>query len=83
MKAVIAVVALLLIAVGCSKLTLDNYAKLKVGMSYSEVTALFGSPASCDDMAGFRSCTWGDEKRHVSVRFAGDKVVLYSAENIQ
>lgn len=83
MKSVIAVIALLPFAVGCSKLTLDNYAKLKLGMPYSEVTALFGGPASCDDMAGFKSCTWGDAKRHVTIRFAGDKVVLYSAENIQ
>ncbi len=83
MKAVVVVVALMLIAGGCSKLTLENYAKLKVGMRYSEVTALLGGPASCDDMAGFKSCKWGDEKRHVTVRFAGDQAVLYSAENLQ
>jgi len=77
----LAVVALL--AVGCSKLTAENYAKVKTGMTYSEVTAILGSPASCDEAAGFKSCRWGDDKRHATVRFAADKVILHSAENIR
>ncbi|MEW6514550.1 MAG: outer membrane protein assembly factor BamE [Pseudomonadota bacterium] len=83
MKAVVALISLIVIAGGCSKLTMENYAKLKMGMTYSEVTALLGSPVSCDDVAGFKSCQWGDDKRHVSVQFAGDKTVLYSAENLK
>jgi outer membrane protein assembly factor BamE (lipoprotein component of BamABCDE complex) len=68
---------------GCSQLTAENYAKVKVGMSYGEVTSILGAPASCDEAAGFRSCRWGDEKRHATVRFAGDKVVLHTATNIR
>jgi hypothetical protein len=79
--AIVAIVALL--AAGCSRLTAENYGKVKVGMSYAEVTAVLGSPASCDDAAGFRSCRWGDEKRHATVRFVGDRVVLHTAENIR
>ena len=75
--------ALALVVAGCSKFNAANYAKVKVGMSYSEVTAILGSPASCDEVAGFKSCRWGDESRNITVRFAGDQVVLYSAENVR
>ena len=79
--AAIALVALLM--GGCSKLTAENYAKLKVGMSYQEVTGILGSPAGCNDLAGFKSCTWGDEKRHITVQFAADRVMLFSAQNVR
>ena len=67
----------------CSKVTAENYAKVKAGMEYKEVTAILGNPDRCDDLAGFKSCTWGDAKSHVNVRFAGDKAILHSAENIR
>ncbi len=79
--AVVALVALLV--VGCSKLTAENYAKLKAGMSYQDVTGILGSPAACDDLAGFKSCTWGDEKRHIKVQFVAERVMLFSAQNIR
>jgi len=69
--------------VACGKINAENYAKLKAGMSYAEVTAILGSPASCDDTAGFKACRWGDAKSGISVRFVADKVVLHSAENIK
>jgi hypothetical protein len=53
------------------------------GMESMEVTAILGSPDRCDDLAGFKSCTWGDAKSHVIVRFAGNKAILHSAENIR
>lgn len=68
---------------GCnSKLTLDNYNKISMGMSYDEVTTLIGKPEKCDDVLGMRSCNWGDDKASVSVSFAGDKVLLFSAQNL-
>jgi hypothetical protein len=81
MRIALALAAVVLTAAGCSKLTPENYAKVKVGMSYNEVTAILGGPDSCDDTAGFKSCRWGDDKRHVTVRFAGEKVIVHTAEN--
>ena len=78
-----ALLAAALLAGGCSKVNAGNYAKLKVGMSYQETTAILGSPAGCSDTAGFRTCKWGDEKGSITVRFAADKAVLHSAENIR
>jgi hypothetical protein len=73
----------LLLALGCSKLTLDNYNKITTGMSYEEVTQLIGSPDSCNDVMGVRNCVWGDEKRSVSVSFLGGKVLLFASNNLK
>jgi len=47
------------------------------------VKSILGEPARCDDLVGFKSCRWGDESRNITVRFAGDRVVVYSAENVR
>ena len=44
-RTALAAAALLLLA-ACSKLTLANYDRVKVGMAYEEVTALLGKPAA-------------------------------------
>jgi outer membrane protein assembly factor BamE (lipoprotein component of BamABCDE complex) len=70
-------------AAGCCKLTPENYAKLKPGLSYAEVKTILGDPVRCDDLMGFKSCRWGDDSRSITVRFAGDQILLYSAENVR
>lgn len=52
-------------------------------MEYKEVISILGNPASCDDVIGFKSCKWGGEKSHITVRFAGDAVIMSSAENLR
>jgi outer membrane protein assembly factor BamE (lipoprotein component of BamABCDE complex) len=79
----VALAAVAILLSGCSKLTPENYAKLKPGLTYAEVKSLLGEPARCDDLVGFKSCRWGDDRRSITVRFAGDQVVLYSAENVR
>lgn len=75
--------ALLLLVLGCSPLTQENYNKINVGMSYDEVTALIGKPESCDDVMGVRNCVWGDEKRSAQVGLVADKVLLFSSNNLK
>ena len=79
----VALAAVAILLSGCSKLTPENYAKLKPGLTYAEVKSILGEPTRCDDLVGFKSCRWGDESRNITVRFAGDQVVLYSAENVR
>ena len=74
---------LLLVMLGCSKVTLENYNKISVGMSYDEVTQLIGPPDECDDVMGVRNCRWGDEKRSINVSFVGSKVLLFASSNLQ
>ncbi|MFT3735281.1 MAG: hypothetical protein QM776_09680 [Rhodocyclaceae bacterium] len=74
--------ALVLVLTACSKLTLANYERVSVGMSYDEVVSILGKPTSCNDVLVTRSCRWGDEKRGVSVRFVGGKVLVRSADGL-
>jgi len=76
-------VLILFIAAGCSRFTMDNYNKIKGGMTYNEVVSILGSPDKCNDVIGIRSCVWGDEKKSINVSFVGDKVLLFSANNIR
>lgn len=79
----LALIALATLLLGCSKLTLENYQQIRIGMSYDEVVALIGKPARCDDLMGLRSCTWGDASGGAQVSFAGGKVILFSSTNLK
>ena len=75
--------SLALLLAACGKLNVENYDKLKSGMSYEEVKRILGPPAKCSDVLGVKQCSWGDETRHVDVSFIGDQVLIFSAENIR
>ena len=76
-------ISLALLLVACSKLSVENYDKLKVGMPYAEVTQILGAPAQCSDVLGAKHCRWGDDQRYVEVNFIGDQALIFSAENIR
>jgi hypothetical protein len=79
----IALLASLLLAAACTRLTAENYDKLRMGMSYAEVKALLGDPERCSDVLGAKRCVWGDDQKHISVNFVSDRAILFSAENIR
>ena len=72
-----------LLASGCSRLTVENYDKIRVGMRYDEVKQLLGAPDACSDVLAVKSCTWGDEQRHIKVNFVADQVVLFNSSNLR
>ena len=74
-RIILAMTAMALL-LGCSKLTMENYTKLKAGMTYAEVVKLLGKPDSCSEALFVRNCTWGSEKKNISVNFMNDKVML-------
>lgn len=75
-------VACLALTIGCSKVTTENYDKIKMGMQYDEVIAFLGQADQCDGAMGIKNCTWGNEDRHIMVNFAGDRVILFSAKKL-
>ncbi|THF60950.1 hypothetical protein [Pseudothauera rhizosphaerae] len=75
--------ALALPLAACSKVTADNYSRLKPGMAYEDVRGILGKPDKCSDLLAARSCTWGDDKSYISVTFVGDQAVLFQSENIR
>jgi len=80
---ILAVAVLALAITACSKVTHENYQKVKAGMTFDEVKGILGNPDKCSDAMGMKSCVWGDEKRHITIGFLGDKVALTAAENIR
>lgn len=79
------IILLVLVAMllGCSKLTVENYAKIKTGIEYSEVVRILGKPDSCSEALFVKSCTWGNEQKNITVNFVGDKVILSASKNIK
>jgi hypothetical protein len=75
-------ILILFVVAACSRVTMDNYNKIKGGMTYDEVMNILGSPNKCNDVIGLKSCVWGDEKKSITVGFVGDKVIIFSANNI-
>lgn len=71
------------LAAACTRLTAENYAKLRIGMRFDEVKAILGAPDRCSDVLGAKSCVWGDETRNVRVNYIGDQTVLFTAENLR
>jgi hypothetical protein len=77
------ILALFLIsAVGCSKISKENYGKLKVGMAYEEVVSILGSPGSCSETLGTKSCVWGSDKRQIKVAFIAAKAIAFSNKGL-
>jgi hypothetical protein len=73
---------LAVVLTACSRLSLENYDRLGVGMSYAEVIDILGKPDQCSDAMLVRTCRWGTDTRHASVNFVADKLVLHSAEGL-
>ena len=82
-RCTIFVVAGLVLAACGSKVSLENYGKLRTGQSYEDVTQILGDPARCDEILGIRTCVWGDEQRGISVNFVAGQVMLLSAKNLK
>ncbi len=72
-----------LVLTACSKLTVENYDKLTMGMSYQQVTDIIGSPVSCDEVIGTRTCEWGDETANVHATFISDKAIAFTHKGLK
>ncbi|PCJ37877.1 MAG: DUF3862 domain-containing protein [Moraxellaceae bacterium] len=83
MKRILITIALAIILTGCGKLTLENYNKINPGMDYDRVIDLLGEPTGCDGMLGAKSCTWGEDGKHIKVKFIADNVVLFSQAGLK
>ena len=79
----LALLSVALFLTACSKVTVENYDKLKAGMSYEEVKQILGQPTKCGDVLGVKHCVWGEDKQHVDVSFIGDQAVIFTAENLR
>ncbi|KFL34278.1 MULTISPECIES: outer membrane protein assembly factor BamE [unclassified Sulfurospirillum] len=72
-----------LIFTGCTKVSKENYDKIQVGMSYTQVTDILGKATHCDAMVGVSDCTWGDAKHYIKVKLVADKVMFMHSVGIE
>jgi len=79
---IIMIFAMLFALTACSKLTRENYDKIKVGMELAEVENIIGTADACDEALGTKSCTWGNKEKNIKIKFVADKVVLPSANGL-
>ncbi|MFC6440143.1 DUF3862 domain-containing protein [Bowmanella sp. JS7-9] len=83
MKKYLLSAALIMSLTGCSKLTVENYDKLKMGMTFEQVTDIIGKPDQCEARFGTNSCIWGErEKRFIQVNFIAEKAVLFEKQGL-
>ena len=66
----------------CSKLTQENYEKIKLGMKYEEVVDILGQAQECDSSIGVTNCRWESNGKYIKIQFIADKVVLFSAKGL-
>ncbi|TMP88176.1 DUF3862 domain-containing protein [Pseudoalteromonas ruthenica] len=66
----------------CSKVTLENYDQLSVGMDKTEVEALLGEADACEKKALHTNCIWGSESKNIQITLVSDKVTLYSEKGL-
>jgi protein involved in sex pheromone biosynthesis len=82
MKTVFALLAAALLLAACSKVTQDNFAKIRDEMSEQEVHAILGSPteSSSTTVLGISGTTsrWVSSDAEITIRFLGGKVALKS-----
>lgn len=79
----IALLGVCLLVVACTRITQENYSKIKVGMDHNAVEALIGKPTECSAALGVSSCKWVDGVSSISVQYAGDRVAIYSADGLK
>ena len=71
---------LLMTAIGCSRLTQENFNKVQEGMSMAEVIAILGEPTDAKSAGvgplSATTATWEDDTARINIKFLNDKVQL-------
>lgn len=67
---------------GCSKVTVENYDKIDLGMEYQQVLDIIGEPDTCDAGMGTKKCVWGDKEKNITITFVADKVIAPSMKGL-
>lgn len=76
------IIAATLSLAACSKVTLENYEKIEVGMDKAEVEAILGTADNCVEKTLHTNCVWGDESKNIEITLVSDKVTIYSKHGI-
>ncbi|MEM1177552.1 MAG: hypothetical protein AAGM22_04355 [Acidobacteriota bacterium] len=76
--------AALLVAIGCSRLTQENFNLVEKGMTFEEVQTILGAPTESKSVGigplSGTAATWDDGKTRIEIKFVNEKVQLKSLE---
>ena len=87
----IVVVGFLVAMPGCgSKVTAENYAKIKDGMTVEQVTDILGKGKESSGVSGAigdltgsaKVMKWGDDEKSITITFVNDEVTLKVASGL-
>ena len=53
-----------------------------MGQDYDEVVKILGKADECSEVIGIKNCSWGGDKKYIKVKFAGNRVILFSAHGL-
>ncbi|AOT08363.1 hypothetical protein [Pseudoalteromonas luteoviolacea] len=81
MKKLLAMIALISLT-ACSKVSIENYEKISVGMEKTELEQVLGSADSCEEKTLHTNCVWGDESKNITVTLVSDRVTLFSKKGL-
>lgn len=84
------VACMLLIVVGCSKVSQESYEKIETGMTVSQVESILGEGTeessvggAVGDLSGSAEVlSWGDENKSITVTFVNGKVVAKAQKGL-
>lgn len=82
MKQFLLALSALVLLTACGKINSENYQTIELGMDYSEIETLLGSPTECDETLGIKQCQWGDDSKYINVKFVASKVTIYSKKGL-
>ncbi|CCQ12089.1 lipoprotein, putative [Pseudoalteromonas luteoviolacea B = ATCC 29581] len=77
------IIAMALGLAACSKVNLENYNKITVGMDRTEVEQFLGSADKCEEKTLHTACVWGNETKNIEINFVSNKVTIYTKEGIE
>jgi hypothetical protein len=80
--AILSAVSLSLLLTACNSLSVANYDKLKMGMSYEEVSGIIGKTEGCNEALGTRTCLWGDAEKQIKVVFVANRATFFSHKGL-
>ncbi len=82
-KRYLIIIGLILLFNGCSKVTKENYDKIKSGMTYEETVKVLGKPEGCSETLGISNCEWKDGDAKIAITFISDQVTIAVAEGLK
>ncbi|WP_213607952.1 DUF3862 domain-containing protein [Pseudoalteromonas sp.] len=82
MKKLLIIAAAVLSLAACSKVNLENYEKIKIGMDKTEVEALLGGADHCVEKTLHTNCIWGDDTKNIEITLVSNKVTLFSKKGL-